>query len=96
MNENQSIKDTLDVIRRALEEDEPTKINEVHDNVLILNQLVKDDGTINILNEHSFSKKDTINILNNKLDEVFESYLSKWLDRNLPNYLEKYFTKKNI
>ena len=96
MSENQSIKETLDIIRKALEEDEPLKISEDYDNVLVLNQLVRDDGTINILKENSLTKKDTIEILDKKLDEVFDNYLTKWLDKNIPNYLEKYFKKKDI
>tara|TARA_B110000438_G_C15783410_1_gene637306 strand:+ start:1167 stop:1457 length:291 start_codon:yes stop_codon:yes gene_type:complete len=96
MSENQSIKETLDIIRKALEEDEPLKISEDDDNVLILNQLVRDDGTINILKENSLTKKDTIEILDKKLDEIFDNYLTKWLDKNIPNYLEKYFKKKDI
>ena len=97
MNENQSIKETLDVIRKALEEDDViSDIQQDNDNVLVLNQLVKDDGTINIINKDYITTKDTINRLENKLDEVFENYLSKWLDQNMPNYLEKYFKKKNI
>ena len=96
MNENQSIKDTLNVIRKALEDDEPIKIKEKQDNILVLNQLVKDDGTINILKDTSLTKKDTIQALNSKLDEVFDNHLSKWLDKNIPNYLEKYFKKKDI
>ena len=95
MSENQSIKETLDIIRKALEEDEPLKISEDDDNVLILNQLVRDDGTINILKENSLTKKDTIEILDKKLDEIFDNYLTKWLDKNIPNYLEKYFKKKD-
>ena len=96
MSENQSIKETLDIIRKALEEDEPLKISEDYDNVLILNQLVRDDGTINILKENSLTKKDTIEILDKKLDEIFDNYVTKWLDKNIPNYLEKYFKKKDI
>ena len=83
MSENQSIKETLDIIRKALEEDEPLKISEDYDNVLILNQLVRDDGTINILKENSLTKEDTIEILDKKLDEIFDIYLTKWLDKNI-------------
>ena len=97
MNENQSIKDTLNVIRRALEDDEPIKINDNDDNnILVLNQLVNDDGTINVLNENLLNKKDVTDSLNNKLDEVFNLHLSKWFDNNIPDYLEKYFNNKDI
>ena len=96
MSENQSIKETLDIIRKALEEDDPPKISEDFDNLLVLNQLVREDGTIKILKEDVLTKKDTIQILDKKLDEVFDNYLTKWLDKNIPNYLEKYFKKKDI
>ena len=96
MNDNKSINDTLNVIRKALENDEPIKNDKTNENILILNQLVKDDGTINMLKEVSLSKKDTIDVLNNKLDKVFETHLSTWLDKNIPDYLERYFNKKDI
>ena len=97
MNENQSIKDTLNVIRRALEDDEPIKINDNDDNnILVLNQLVNDDGTIKVIKNPLLTKKETIDILNKKLDEVFSNHLTIWLDKNIPNYLNKYFKKKDI
>ena len=96
MDENQSIKDTLDVIRRALEEEEPIKLKKDYANVLILNKLVKSDGTINILKEAPLSKDDATDILIKKLDEVFDDHLINWLDKNIPDYLEKYFKKKDI
>tara|TARA_B110000444_G_scaffold131983_1_gene123952 strand:+ start:50 stop:340 length:291 start_codon:yes stop_codon:yes gene_type:complete len=96
MNESQSIKETLSVIRKALEDDDIENIKNNDDNILFLNQLVENDGTINVLKKNTLTKKDTINLLNNKLDEVFETHLSKWLDINIPNYLEKYFNKKDI
>ena len=96
MSENQSINDTLNLIRKALEDDNPVKSSESQKNILLLNQLVKEDGTIDLLSETSLTKKDAIKILHNKLDEVFETHLSRWLDKNIPNYLEKYFKKKDI
>ena len=57
MSNNESIKDTLDVIRRALEDkDDFTEKNE---NVLILNKKVNDDGTVKLLNQ-----SDDINAIN--------------------------------
>ena len=97
MNEKQSIKDTLNVIRKALEEDnQPINLNDNQDNILILNQLVKKDGTINVINDSFLTKKETYDLLNKKLDEVFETHLTKWLDKNLPTYIEKYFKDKNL
>ena len=97
MTENQSIKDTLDVIKKALEDDNQSiNINDNQDDVLILNQLVRQDGTINVINDSFLTKKETYDLLNNKLDEVFATHLTKWLDKNLPTYLEKYFKDKNL
>ena len=96
MSEKQSIKDTLKVIRRALEDDQPPNLEDIHDNVLILNKLINDDGTIDIIDNSSIKKKDVQIILYKKLDEVFDKYFTKWLDVNLPKYLEKYFKNKDL
>ena len=95
MNDNQSIKETLSVIRKALE-DEESNVEQINDNILILNRLVKDDGTIDLIENQSLNKEETVSILNKKLDEVFDVYLNKWLDKNVPSYLEKYFKNRNI
>ena len=56
MSNDQSIKETLDVIRRALEDDDfPLDLKE---DFLILNRKVNDDGTINIINNDSINKED--------------------------------------
>ena len=96
MTEQQSIKDTLDVIRKALEDDESIDLNDNKDNVLVLNQLVKQDGTIDVINNSFLTKKEIHELLNNKLDEVFSKHLTKWLDKGLPIYLEKYFKDKKL
>ena len=96
MPEKQSIKDTLKVIRKALEDDQPPNLEDIHDNVLILNKLINDDGTINIIDNSSIKKKDVQIILYKKLDEVFDKYFTKWLDKNIPEYLNKYFKNKNL
>ena len=96
MPEKQSIKDTLKVIRKALQDDQPPNLEDIHDNVLILNKLINDDGTINIIDNSSIKKKDVQIILYKKLDEVFDKYFTKWLDKNIPEYLDKYFKNKNL
>ena len=92
MPEQQSIKNTLDVIRKALEEETP--LEKIEDNVLILNKLVKEDGTINVIEDNSISKSEIKEILDNKLEKLFNQHFEKWLNRKLPTYLEKYFNKK--
>ena len=93
MPEQQSIKNTLNIIRKAIEEDDKSE-SQKDDEILILNKLVKDDGTIDIL-ENQFLKKDEVKeILNQKISEIFKDHFDEWLDKNIPNYLDEYFKKK--
>ena len=91
MSNNESIKDTLDVIRRALEDkDDFTEKNE---NVLILNKKVNDDGTVKLLNQ-----SDDINAINRvidkKLDDLMEKKMTTLLENQLPIILDNYFKNK--
>jgi|TARA_B100001057_G_scaffold30963_1_gene28208 hypothetical protein len=91
MSNNESIKDTLDVIRRALEDkDDFTEKNE---NVLILNKKVNDDGTVKLLNQ-----SDDINAINRvidkKLDDLMENKMTTMLENQLPIILDNYFKNK--
>ena len=91
--QQQSIKNTLNIIRKAIEEDDKSEFQK-DDDILILNKLVNEDGTINIL-ENQFLKKDEVKeILNQKISEIFKDHFDEWLDKNIPNYLDKYFKKK--
>ena len=93
MHEQQSIKNTLNIIRKAIEEDDKSE-SQKDDDILILNKLVKDDGTIDIL-ENQFLQKDEVKeILNQKISEIFKDHFDEWLDKNIPSYLDKYFKKK--
>ena len=91
MSNNDSIKDTLDVIRRALEDEgDFTKKNE---NILILNKKVNDDGTVKLLNQ-----SDDINAINRvidkKLDDLMEKKMTTMLENQLPIILDNYFKNK--
>ena len=93
MPEQQSIKNTLNIIRKAIEEDDKSEFQTDND-VLILNKLLNNDGTIDIL-ENQFLKKDEVKeILNQKISEIFKDHFEDWLDKNIPNYLDEYFKKK--
>ena len=93
MTEEQSIKNTLNIIRKAIEEDDKSE-SQKDDDILILNKLVNEDGTIDIL-ENQFLKKDEVKeILNQKISEIFKDHFDEWLDKNIPSYLDKYFKKK--
>ena len=93
-SDNKSIKHTLNVIRQALEDKEEGQEN-LADNILILNKLIRDDGTIEIIDDQSIHKEEIKEILEDKLSEVFDQKFEKWLDNKLPHYLEKHFLKKN-
>ena len=93
MPEQQSIKNTLNIIRKAIEDDDKSE-SQTDDDVLILNKLVNNDGTIDIL-ENQFLEKDEVKqILNQKISEIFKDHFEDWLDKNIPNYLDEYFKKK--
>ena len=91
MSSNESIKDTLDVIRRALEDKDD--FTEKNDNILILNKKVNDDGTVKLLNQSN-----EINAINNvidkKLDDLMEKKMTAMLNNQLPIILDNYFKNK--
>ena len=91
MPNNESIKDTLDVIRRALEDKED--FTEKNENILILNKKVNDDGTVKLLNQ-----SDDINeinrVIDKKLDDLMEKKMSTMLENKLPIILDYYFKNK--
>ena len=88
MSNNESIKDTLDVIRRALEDKED--FTEKNENILILNKKVNDDGTVKLLNQ-----SDEINeinkIIDKKLNKLIEKKMTDVLEKQLPVILDNYF-----
>ena len=92
MSNDQSIKETLDVIRRAIEDDvSPLDLKE---NLLILNHKVNDDGTINIINNDSINKEDVRKILDEKINQILEKHFDQWLEKKLPYYIKNYLEKK--
>ena len=93
MPEQQSIKNTLNIIRKAIEEDDMSEYQK-DDDVLILNKMVNEDGTIDILENKFLNKDEVKEILNQKISEIFKDHFDEWLDKNIPSYLDKYFKKK--
>ena len=89
---NNSINETLKIIKKALQEDDVK--NSEEEDVLVLNQLVKNDGTIQTINKTNINKQEIKEMLNAKLTQVFEQNFENWLNKNIPNYLEKYFSNK--
>ena len=91
MSNNDSIKDTLDVIRRALEDGDD--FTEKNDNILILNKKVNDDGTVKLLNQ--YDDVNSINkVIDEKLNNLFETKIATLLENRLPEILDNYFKNK--
>ena len=91
MSNNESIKDTLDVIRRALEDKDD--FTEKNDNILILNKKVNDDGTVKLLNQ-SDEINAISNVIDKKLDDLMEKKMTTMLKNQLPIILDNYFKNK--
>ena len=91
--EAKSIEKSLKIIRKALQEENNTS-NLFEENALLLNQLVKDDGTVAIIEDKNINKDEIKEILNDKLSAIFDEHLEKWLDKNIPNYIDKFLSKK--
>ena len=91
MSDNESIKDTLDVIRRALEDE--TEFSKKNDNVLMLNKKVNDDGTVNLLNQ-SEDFNEVNKVIDKKLNDLLEKKMNSMLETKLPQILDNYFKNK--
>ena len=91
MSNNESIRDTLDVIRRALEDE--NEFSQKNDNVLILNKKVNDDGTVKLLSQ-SNELIEVNKVIDKKLDDLLENKLNKILVKQLPIILDNYFKNK--
>ena len=91
MSNNESIKDTLDVIRRALEDKED--FSEKNENILILNKKVNDDGTVKLLNQ-SNDINEINRVIDKKLDDLMEKKMTTMLENQLPIILDNYFKNK--
>ena len=91
MNKDESIKETLEVIRRALEDENPKDLNQ---EILILNRQVNEDGTIKIIKNDTI-KEDINKILEEKLNQIFDKNIDNLLEKNLPKHIKKYLKKEN-
>tara|TARA_B100001029_G_scaffold168420_1_gene162467 strand:- start:445 stop:723 length:279 start_codon:yes stop_codon:yes gene_type:complete len=91
MTKDETIKDTLEVIRRALEDD---NIQGRSDDILILNRKVNNDGTINIIKKDQTDIDEINKIIDDKINYIFEEKFDEWLDKRLPDILEKNIKNK--
>ena len=91
MSNNESIKDTLDVIRRALEDENAFSQN--NENVLILNKKVNDDGTVKLLDQPD-DFNEINKVIDKKLNDLLEKKMNSMLEKQLTIILDNYFKNK--
>tara|TARA_B110000014_G_C19556807_1_gene297348 strand:+ start:206 stop:499 length:294 start_codon:yes stop_codon:yes gene_type:complete len=91
---DKKISETLNVIKKALEND-PSNLDEKEP--LILDNLVQEDGTIKkIIDDNETSNTENIdNVLNDKISKILDENLELWLNKNMPNLIKKHLKKDN-
>ncbi len=94
MNTKNSINESLEIIRRALEEDKNSTNKDISSNILILNQKVNSDGTIKLLQKEDDINNEINDIIDQKLSYLIENKIEKILDEKIPKLLKNYFDSK--
>ena len=94
MNTNNSINESLEVIRRALEDEKNDSDKDLSSNILMLNQKVNSDGTIKLLQKDADINKEINDIIDQKLSYLVENKIEKILDDKIPKLLKNYFNSK--
>ena len=94
MKSENSINESLDIIRRALEDDNNEENNTNSSKVLVLNQKVNQDGTIKLIQKSKELNKEINDIIDEKLNYLVENRIEKILDKKIPKILKTYFESK--
>ncbi len=94
MNTKNSINESLEVIRRALEDENNISDKDLSSNILILNQKVNSDGTIKLLQKDEDINNEINDIIDQKLSYLVENKIEKILDEKIPKLLKNYFDSK--
>tara|TARA_Y100001935_G_scaffold79762_1_gene66698 strand:+ start:343 stop:627 length:285 start_codon:yes stop_codon:yes gene_type:complete len=94
MNTKNSINESLEIIRKALEDDKNPTNKDIYSNILILNQKVNSDGTIKLLQKEDDINNEINDIIDQKLSYLVESKIEKILDEKIPKLLKNYFDSK--
>ena len=94
MNTKNSINESLEVIRRALEDEKNISDKDLSSNILILNQKVNSDGTIKLLQKEVDINNEINDIIDQKLSYLVENKIEKILDKKIPKLLKNYFDTK--
>ena len=98
MSDNQSIKEALPVINKALQDENTPNISDDNENldnkVLILDNLVKEDGTTEIIKDNFLKKEEIKEILNNNISKYLDENIDKWIEKNFQDYLNNFIKQK--
>ena len=94
MNTKNSINESLEVIRRALEDEKNDSNKDSLSNILILNQKVNSDGTIKLLQKDEEINREINDIIDQKLSFLVENKIEKILDEKIPKILKNYLDSK--
>ncbi|MDC3017196.1 hypothetical protein OAZ90_01270 [Pelagibacteraceae bacterium] len=94
MNTKNSINESLEIIRRALEDDKNDSDKDLSSNILKLNQKVNSDGTIKLLQKNEDINNEINDIIDQKLSYLVENKIEKILDEKIPKILKNYFDTK--
>ena len=94
MNTKNSINESLEVIRRALEDKKNISDKDLSSNILILNQKVNSDGTIKLLQKDENINNEINDIIDKKLSYLVENKIEKILDEKIPKLLKNYLDSK--
>ena len=94
MKSENSINESLDIIRRALEDDNTEENDSNLSKVLVLNQKVNEDGTIKLITKSKELNKEINDIIDEKLNYLVENRIEKVLDEKIPKILKTYFESK--
>ncbi len=94
MNTKNSINESLEVIRRALQDEKNDSNKHSSSKILILNQKVNSDGTIKLLQKDEHINNEINDIIDQKLSYLVENKIEKILDEKIPKLLKNYFDSK--
>jgi len=93
MSKETSIKETLAVIRKALEDD---NFDESNPKILLLNKKINDDGTINIINDIDEKNSEIKATIDNKINSLIEKNFEEFIDKKLSDLIDKHLKKKKF
>ena len=94
MDSKNSINESLEIIRKALEDEKTDIKNDLSSDILVLNQKVNNDGTIKLLRNNNNLNKEVNDIIDEKISYIVENKIDRILDEKIPKLIKNYFDSK--